>query len=68
MLMEFISSLIWSDIAEEEIDREIKRTNTSRMIEWLENNHRLWKIPTNKRNSGIILSNKNKKLKVVKNK
>ena len=62
MLMEYISSLIWSDIEKENNIREIKKTNTFRMIEWLESNPRQWKIPTNKRNRNMIISNKNKKL------
>ena len=40
--MEYISSLIWSDIEKEKNTREIKKTNTFRMIEWLESNPRQW--------------------------
>jgi len=55
-LMQNLLSLIWSN-------REIKKTNTMRLIEWLESNPKLWRIPTTKISSKSILRENNKKLK-----
>jgi len=54
--MQNLLSLIWSN-------REIKKTNTMRLIEWLESNPKLWRIPTTKISSKSILRENNKKLK-----